>query len=394
MSFVNCCDWGKCTLCGECLMKCPVMDMGENEAKAEFSRLLKGEPVSRVFNECTLCFSCNSYCPEGLRPYELILQRVTERENRKPALLPYFINGMPSPNLFQDLYGALSFGEQEILRRWSQPPAPAGDTLFIGCIGKTICHDIENSETMKSLPKFGPSDICCGELAYRGGVWDTYVDVAERALARLGDLVTERLVCYCASCNNFLGNILPNVYGKQLPFQVISLYQWLLEKVEAGELEFKRPLGYKAAIHDSCYASELGADFYETLRKLYKAAGVEMVELEHNRDRALSCGAASIARNWNLLDIMKEQNRRYREVKASGAREMAVNCPGCYLTLSSSSWLHGIKVHYMVDELLWALGDDISTPLGKRLPLIAKTLAKRVPLALKKADLPLPRVQA
>jgi len=393
MSFMDCCDWEKCTLCGECLMKCPVMEMGEEEAKAEFGRLLKGETAPRVFSECTLCFDCNNYCPEGLRPYELILQRITEREDRKPAFLEYFINGMPAPNLFQDLYGALSFGEQEILRRWSQPPEASKDVLFVGCIGKTLCHDIDNSEVMKSLPKFGPPDVCCGELAYRGGVWDAYADITERILARMGELETERLVCYCASCDNFLGNILPKVYGKQLPFEVISLYEWLLERLRAGEAEVKRPLNLKAAIHESCYASELGPDFYESLRELYEAAGVELVELEHNRDRALSCGAASIARNWNILDIMKEQNKKYREVKGSGAREMAVNCPGCYLTLSSTSWLQGIKVHYMVDKLLWALGDDISIPLGKRLPLITMSLTKRMPLALKKVDTPLPRVQ-
>jgi hypothetical protein len=119
-----------------------------------------------------------------------------------------------------------------------------------------------------------------------------------------------------------------------------------------------------------------------------------LVELEHNRDRALSCGAASIARNWNILDIIKGQNVKYREVKDSGAREMAVNCPGCYLTMFTTSWLQGIKVHYMVDKLLWALGDDISIPLGKRLPLITKILTKRVPLALKKVDTPLPRIQS
>lgn len=394
MSYADCCDWDKCTLCGECLMKCPVMEMGENEAKAEFALLLKGEEAPRVFSECTLCFKCNNYCPEGLRPYELILDRITSREKGKPGLFPYFVNGLPAPGLFQDLYGKLSFGEQEILRRWSSPPPPAQDMLFVGCIGKAICHDIENSQVMKDLPKFGPSDVCCGELAYRGGAWDTYTEITERLLSRFDELDIERMVCYCASCYNFLSVILPKVYGKQLPFQLVSLYQWLLERLEAGELEVSRPLTYRAAIHESCYASELGPEFYEALRRLYHAAGVEVVELEHNRDRALSCGAASIARRWNPLDIMREQNRRYREVKASGTRQMAVNCPGCFLTLSSTSWLQGIKVHYMVEELLRAFGDDISTPLVKRLPLITRTLVRRAPLAFKKVELPFPRIQA
>ena len=393
MSYADCCDWDKCTVCGECLMKCPVMEMGEDEAKAEFTSLLAGEPAPRVFAECTLCFKCNNYCPEGLRPYELILERITSREDAKPAMLPYFINGLPAPGLFQDLYTSLSFGEQEILRRWASPPPASEDLLFIGCIGKTVCYDIENSGVLKDLPKFGPSDVCCGELAYRGGAWDTYAEITERMLARFGELDIERMVCYCASCYNFLNGILPKVYGKRLPFQLVSLYEWLLEKVEAGELEVVRPLGYRAAVHESCYTSELGPDFYEALREIYRAAGVEIVELEHNRDRALSCGAASIARRWNPLDIIRGQNRRYREVKSSGTRQMAVNCPGCYLTLSSTSWLQGIKVHYMLEEVLRAFGDDISTPMIKRMPLIVRALTKRAPLAFKRVSLPLPHVQ-
>ncbi|MFW6113345.1 MAG: (Fe-S)-binding protein [Actinomycetota bacterium] len=392
MSYMDCSDWDKCTDCGECLMKCPVMEMGEEEAKDEFGRLLRGEEAPRVFKECTLCFDCNNYCPEGLRPYELILQRITERDEKKPAMLPYFINGMPAPGLFQDLYSGMSFGEQEILKRWSETPKPSSDVLFVGCIGKTLCHDIQNSQVMKDLPKFGPVDVCCGELAYRGGAWDAYTDLAERALTRMSELDAERIVFYCGSCYNFMGNILPKVYGKSLPFETISLYQWLLEKLEAGELEVKRPLGYSAAIHESCYASELGPEFHESLRKLYAAAGVELVELEHNRDRAMSCGAASIARGWSILNVLREQNKKYREVKGSGAREMALNCPGCYLTMFGTSWLRGIKLHYMVDELLWALGDDISVPLRKRFPAIARSLTKRAPLALKKVRSPLPRV--
>jgi Fe-S oxidoreductase len=394
MSYMDCCDWDQCTLCGECLMKCPVMQMGEAEAKREFESLLKGEEAPRVFKECTLCYGCNNYCPEGLRPYELILQRISEGRSENPALMPYFINGMPAPNLFQEIYGSLSFGEQEIIRRWSTVPAPTKEIMFVGCVGKSICFDIENSQVLKDLPKFGPSDVCCGELAYRSGAWDAFSDIAERLLARFDELEIERMVCYCASCYTFLSRILPKVYGKELPFQLVSLYEWLLERLRAGELEVKRPLGYSAAVHDSCYTSELGQDFYEVLRELYRAAGVDTLELEHNRDYGLSCGAASIARRWNPLDLMKEQNRKYREVKEAQTKEMALNCPGCFLTLSFTSWMHGIKLHYMVEDLLWAFGDDVSTPLKKRLPLFAKLVTMRSPLALQKVGMPLARIGA
>jgi len=33
------------------------------------------EETRRVMNECTFCFSCNHYCPGGLKPYHLIMER-------------------------------------------------------------------------------------------------------------------------------------------------------------------------------------------------------------------------------------------------------------------------------------------------------------------------------
>jgi len=395
MSYMDCCDWGKCTECGECLVKCPVMRMSEDEARAEIALLIKGEPAPRVFKECALCFDCNNFCPEGLRPHELILQRLSEKPDRGkslPAMVPYFLNGMPGPNLFQDLYAALTPAEKDILGRWSETPPPSRDVLFIGCIGKLFAEDIDNSEVLKPLPKFGPPDICCGELHYRSGQWAAYSDITERTFARLNELDAERIICYCGSCNTFLGKIMPKVYGKKLPFQVTSLYQWLLERVEAGALELKRPLGFKAAVHESCYASELGPEFCGSLRKIYQAAGAELVELEHRGELNTSCGAVSIVRNWSIVDVIKEQSKKFREVKESGVKEMALNCPGCYLTLAASNWAHGVKLRYMPEHLLRAYGDNIKKPISKLVWPFTKTLALKTPLALKKTDPALPRI--
>jgi len=43
MAYMDCCDWTRCTLCGECLIRCPVMEMDEAEAKKEIGLLLRGK---------------------------------------------------------------------------------------------------------------------------------------------------------------------------------------------------------------------------------------------------------------------------------------------------------------------------------------------------------------
>jgi len=368
-------------------MKCPVMQMDNAEARSEISRLIKGEEAHRVFNECTLCFNCNTYCPiEGLRPYELIQQRMLEHRGKAPEHIKYFLNGMPTPTLFHDIYSHMKSEEKEILKEWSKTPSKSTDMLWIGCVGRISCYDIEHSQVFKDLPKFGPPDLCCGELAYRLGSWQAYVDTIERTLKRFEELDIERMVCFCGSCYNYFSNILPNVYGKKLPFKLISMYQWMWEKVEKRELKVKKPLHFRAAVSESCYVSELGPEFWEPLRMLYRAAGADLVELKHHGNDNLTCGLASMARGGNFiasfLAMFKEQRRKYKEVKDAGVKEMAVNCPGCYIMPSFTNYLFSIKLRYMPDELLRAYGDVITTPERNSFLLALKNMAKRMPRLL------------
>lgn len=397
MSYMNCSDWDNCTLCGECLMKCPVMEMEKDEAIFEFRQLLEGKPAPRVFKECTLCFNCNQFCPERLRPYELILQRIIEKRKKKVhAFLPYLVNGMPTGSLFQDYYSKMSREEKDILEKWSEiPPPGTKDVLWIGCLGKTVCYDIEHSKVLKDLIKFGPPDLCCGELAYRLVGWQCYVDVITRTLKRFEQLEIERMVCYCASCYNYFSIILPKVYGKKLPFKLISMYEWMIEKVEKGELKLKKQLDYKIAVSESCYVSELGPEFQKSLRKIYNAAGAELVELPHHGDQNISCGVASLARNpkWRK-SLWPAQKAKRKDLKKKGLKDLALNCPGCYVFLE---FMNNLKLkkknyYYMPDELLRAYGDEITKPLKKILPGILKLLIKHLSILFKRVDIEVLRI--
>lgn len=389
MSYAKLSDWNKCTTCGECLVKCPVMHMDKPQAVAEITGLLKTGYSEKIFRECTFCFNCNNYCPEGLRPHEFILEKFIENRKKKgkiSAVYSYLFNGMQT-SMWKDIYTMLSREEQSILRKWSEIPPPSKEILWVGCIGRISCFDIENSAVLQELPKFGPPDLCCGELAYRLGSWKAYTATIEKTLKAFEKLNIERMVCYCGSCYNYLSNILKNVYGRELPFKLISLYEWLNEKRESGKITVKKPLNLKTTLHESCYVSELGDGFARDLRAVYKSAGADIVELPHHGDCNLSCGAVSVLRTLNLpKSLFKEQWKKYREVKGTGIKDMAVNCPGCFITLSFTNRIAGIKLHYMPDELLKAYGDTITKPLSRRIPLLIRAFIKHPTLPLRHVD--------
>lgn len=352
-----------CTACGLCLQKCPVMKMDKAQSKAEIKRLLNGEDTERVLNECTFCFSCNHYCPQGFNPYSLILERMAEKNKKNGAQIPagmrYMFTGLGESCYFFDQYDAGSDEDKAIRARWQKKPSQSKDTLFIGCSGRTMPQGIENSDALSSLAKFAPRDACCGEIPYRFGDYQAFSQIVERTKNQLEQLDTERLVCYCGSCANYLGNIWPNYHGVRLPFKIISLWEWLWEKVQAGDISFKRKLSKKYVLTDSCYSSELGDNFYQAIRGLHEGAGVSVVELENNRYDSLCCGFASGVRNgYDQSQVAIEAKKKVAQIVATKVNEVSCYCPGCWLQISGAAQDYDLKVHYAMNKILWALSDD------------------------------------
>ncbi|MBN1473878.1 MAG: (Fe-S)-binding protein [Syntrophaceae bacterium] len=360
-----------CINCGICLQKCPVMKMDKAESKEEIKRLLNGEEPKRVFNECTFCYSCNTYCPEGLRPYNLIMERMVEKNQKTktgiPKSLEYMMTGKNESGYFFDIYKAAPKEDQAILDKWTQVPAKSKDVLFIGCVGRTFPQRLENSKALASLPKFGPRNACCGEIPHRFGYYEYFSELVERTYKTLEKLNTERLVCYCGSCSNYLGNIWSNYHGVKLPYQVISLYEWLWEKYQAGELAIERKFSKDIAISDSCYTSELGDNFYEAIRGLHKAAGMNIVELPNNRYDSLCCGFASgLRNNYDQTQVGITAKKKLDQIIATNAKEVSVNCPGCWAGIGGAAKANNqnLKVRFAISEILWAFGDD--APAAKK----------------------------
>lgn len=353
-----------CINCGLCLQKCPVMKMGKDESKAEISRLLKGEEPQRVLKECMFCYSCNQYCPEGLNPYLLIMERMVEQNHKQGKTIPpgaeYMMTGKSESGFFYDLYEKGTEEDKAILDQWAVVPEASEDVLFIGCYGRSVPQGLENSKTLANLPKFAPKDACCGEIAHRYGDYDFFSQTVDRTYAQLSSLDTRRLVCYCGSCANYLGNVWPNYHGVKLPFKVISLYEWLWEKYTAGEIKIQKPFSKEMVIADSCYSSELGDNFYDALRGLHTAVGVTVVEMEQNKYNAACCGfSTSIRNDYDHVKAGMAGKPKFDQIMKTNTKDVSTNCPGCWASVSGIA-KHAqadLKTHYSINFILRAFGD-------------------------------------
>jgi Fe-S oxidoreductase len=349
----------ECIKCGICLQKCPVMKMGKEEARAEIVRLINGEEPERVLKECTFCFTCNHYCPNGLRPFNLIMERMVERNREvKPELHPfasYMIKGRKEPGFFNAEYEKSSDDDKAIIKKWSEIPAKTKEILYVGCAGRMNPSGIEHLKVLDKLPKYGPRDTCCGDIPFRFGDYQAFSEIVEKTFNRLSLLKADRLVCYCPACANYFGNVWPNSHGLKLPFEITSLYEWLWEQYQQGNLQIKKRLNQQIVLSDSCHAGELGEGFMNTVRGLYKAAGRDVVELKNNRFDSLCCGFASYMRGFNDQSGVKEDTqRKMQQILETGINDVSFNCHGCVANLSPEVQGTNIKLHNALDDILEA----------------------------------------
>jgi Fe-S oxidoreductase len=278
-----------------------------------------------------------------------------------------------------DVYETLSSYEKEILDKWEKIPPKSEEILFVGCAGREIPYGIENSFALKDLPKFGPRKACCGELPFRFGYYETFSKRVDDTLKIFKGLDIKRLVCYCGSCGNFFGNIWPNYHGVKLPFEVTTIWEWLWERVQKGELKVHNRISGRVAVTDSCYSGELGDKFFEAVRGLNKAIGLEVVELRNNRYDGLSCGMLSTGRNCDMADAVVEAKKKIEQVVETGVTDVSCHCPGCFDMLDTVTKGSGIKCHYGLEEILWALGDEMAIPFIHRVGIQKKLLQRRFP---------------
>jgi Fe-S oxidoreductase len=87
----------------------------------------------------------------------------------------------------------------------------------------------------------------------------------------------------------------------------------------------------KVTYHDPCHLGRhLSPGVYEPPRSILKSLpGIELVEMDRNRENAWCCGAGSGVKEANSNLALWTANERLKEAKAAGAEALVTNCPWC-----------------------------------------------------------------
>jgi Fe-S oxidoreductase len=117
-----------------------------------------------------------------------------------------------------------------------------------------------------------------------------------------------------------------------MKFEVLHMVEYLDRLIKNGKLKFTKELPMRVTYHDPCHLGRhLGDDgIYEQPRNVLQAIpGIELVEMERNRENAWCCGAGAGVSQANPEMALWTANERLKEAKATGAAALATACPWC-----------------------------------------------------------------
>ncbi|MFX1504614.1 MAG: (Fe-S)-binding protein [Promethearchaeota archaeon] len=357
-----------CTRCGECFHRCPELKLPIDIAKREINNLIEGK-ASYVLSHCTTCFSCNLFCPNDCKPYQLILERWNDLYIQRGAPPIYrFVCPTMEHNLWQMLQVFMTNDERLLIKRW-MTQTPKESILLIGNYLHLLPFVFGNSRLLKG---FTPVDLLdhweCGGYLYQGGYLDVVKRIAEKCKQDFSEWRVKQVVPALDAVHWMLTVVHPTEMSVSHNCDVVNFHELLLDKIQQGQIHLQTKLKMGVTIHDNCFSKAGNGKYWDSPRQILKFSGCNILEMPHNKAESLCCGFGSGA-SWKspiriVFDIMAVSERKFKEAEATKADAMITYCGGCLYLLWASRELFGkqIDLFHILEIVRMSMGETIYYP--------------------------------
>ena len=118
---------------------------------------------------------------------------------------------------------------------------------------------------------------------------------------------------------------------------MIHFSELLTDLIRSGKINPSKDLGgIRVTYHDPCYLGR-HSGIYDAPREVLKALpGVELVEMERNREQSLCCGGGGGGLWMERAKGERLSDLRIEEALGTGATVLATSCPYCIAMLEDS----------------------------------------------------------
>lgn len=375
-----------CTRCGECTSTCPTGGEAQKDELAtprgkilrlrdfylrEYGlraalfgpREIPADQLSELVEksyECTICGQCRTVCPAHL-------DTIRMWENMREFLVANSLAPLPAHEQVVksiENYSNPWMQPRSQRSRWSKklgPEVRIKDALkerpevlfFVGC---TAAYDPNiremaiNTARLLTTAKvdfgtLGDDEGCCGSTLLRTGLSEHARPAAEGNIALFERTGAGTIVTSCAGCYKTLRQDYPR-FGK-VSAKVVHATEYISELVEHRRLRLTGRIDAKVTFHDPCHLGRHAGIYEEPRRILEAIPGLELVEMERNRDESRCCGAGGGVKTAFPGLSEKISALRVEDAERTGASILATSCPFCYQSLKQTIEAKGSKLQMM-----------------------------------------------
>lgn len=329
-------------------------------AREEILNLIEGRETKYVLQKCNSCFACNFVCPDRCNPAQLILD-AWHRQNLGaglPATASFFLPSAKS-NFRTYVLERLPRDEKRVVESW-RDVSKTEVALYPGC-NFIVSPYLTMTGLMDGMSIRGTLDLCCGEVYYRAGLYEASYLQAEKVKNHYENMGLKKLIVPCPAGLNMFTRVWPELYGISPRFDVEPFLGWLLTRIDSGRIRLRHRLDMRVTVQESCNGKLLGDEYLALPRKLLDRLGVEVVEQEFCRDRALCCGIGSGFSHfsgYHPLHITLATVRCLKSARKTGAEAIVVYCAGCLAMLSAGKIVYpGMPVYHILELVQMAAGE-------------------------------------
>jgi len=330
-----------CYQCGTCSATCPYAYLGEKDISVR--RLIRYAQLGQPVNDkslwlCSMCAHCEFACPRGVEITKVLrgLRVLAQEQKLVPdkvneILWMLYENGNPWGFTKTDLKKTLV--KLKIKQKASANPVKVAiHPCCMVYIDPMIQKMTKNVLTILEKADISYSYItgdkaCCGDFIYQVGEDAFLEEYVNQKMAELEQINAEVILVISPHSQYMFKNVYPK-FGVELPAPVVHYVEYLAELVDDSKLSFEK-LNEPITYHDPCYLGRKGDKIYEEPRKILElVTNDNLVEMEHNKNNAICCGAGG---GLMFLDIDEHppSTIRIREANDVGAKVLATACPYC-----------------------------------------------------------------